>query len=845
MIFELAFDFHNAVAAMPRDHPKHRMLELLEEAVRRDIHFIDRHPTALFQCMWNTCWWYDCPEAAKHYEEPEGGWTESAPWRQSGVRSHHFMESWRSTREEAFPGFRWVRSLRPVPLNSGAACIAVLRGHTCPIQCVAFAPDGRLLASCSAHLSSEAISLPETIWHGGKRVPVASPAWHPYPTIDNTIRVWDSETGQELQNTASPDGQVSCCAFSPDGQSIAYSGSKHGALRVIGTDDGKVKACFHGHEARVNRIVFSPDGQWLASASHDGTVRVREARTGADWHCLRGHRSPVLCVAFSHNGEMLASGSASNAVPGENAIRIWSMATGEPVSCAQLPDLAGITSVAFSPNDQAVAAACFDHRVLLFTLADGFLHERTLGSHDGEVLSVAFDRSGQRVVTGSTDRTVRVWDVRQGTEQACLRGHLDIVNSVAFSPDGRFIASGSADCTVRVWDTARRAEYLRLRDHERDVVDLAFASGGSGIVSASQDGTLRVWDHTGVQLQERPDSPQVRKIIAAGDGRRAVTGDYWHIRFHDLASKAVLTVEPGNPSPSSAEFSVLQPPQSDLTTGTFQVSTTREGEQFGAYRCTDVEITDFAVTEDGAQVVAGCWNGDLRIWQVRDGREVNYFTGTGEKAEGLAFSPSENRMIYAQEVTCLALSRDGKRIVSGASDGTVCWWDMATLTGKGHRCHRSAVRSIAFSPDHTTVASGAVDGEVVVWTIPQHGPATESVFKTFRPGESDVGQIAFTPDGRRIVAVYTERTICIDPVTGETQSMAGRGNATAIAAGWSQVNPQAMVHALETAFAIPFAGDVVAWYPAPLTCLRAQSDGKLWVGADINHLCLLLLEGMP
>jgi hypothetical protein len=67
MIFELAQDFRDAAAVMPKEHPKHRMLELLEEAVRRDIHFVDRHPTTLFQCMWNTCWWYDCPEAEKHY----------------------------------------------------------------------------------------------------------------------------------------------------------------------------------------------------------------------------------------------------------------------------------------------------------------------------------------------------------------------------------------------------------------------------------------------------------------------------------------------------------------------------------------------------------------------------------------------------------------------------------------------------------------------------------------------------------------------------------------------------------------------------------------------------------
>ena len=81
MIFDLAMDFSHALAAMPQDHPRRCILALLEEALRRDIHFIARHPTTLFQCMWNTCWWYDCPEAAKHYDPPDGGWPpEGPPW---------------------------------------------------------------------------------------------------------------------------------------------------------------------------------------------------------------------------------------------------------------------------------------------------------------------------------------------------------------------------------------------------------------------------------------------------------------------------------------------------------------------------------------------------------------------------------------------------------------------------------------------------------------------------------------------------------------------------------------------------------------------------------------------
>ena len=71
--FDLVQDFVAVLEAMPADHPWRRILKLLDEANRRDVHFIDRHPTTLFQCLWNTCWWYDCPDAAQHYNLPKGG----------------------------------------------------------------------------------------------------------------------------------------------------------------------------------------------------------------------------------------------------------------------------------------------------------------------------------------------------------------------------------------------------------------------------------------------------------------------------------------------------------------------------------------------------------------------------------------------------------------------------------------------------------------------------------------------------------------------------------------------------------------------------------------------------
>jgi len=130
MIFELAEDFHDAVAAMPKEHPRHRMLELLEKAIRRDIHFIGRHPTTLFQCMWNTCWWYDCPEAASFFTVPNGAGG-IPPWETpEDARLFAVLEGWHDEKRERTPCFFWLRSLNPYSGRLGAPRPTVLQpGH--------------------------------------------------------------------------------------------------------------------------------------------------------------------------------------------------------------------------------------------------------------------------------------------------------------------------------------------------------------------------------------------------------------------------------------------------------------------------------------------------------------------------------------------------------------------------------------------------------------------------------------------------------------------------------------------------------------------------------------------
>ena len=126
-----------------------------------------------------------------------------------------------------------------------------------------------------------------------------------------------------------------------------------------------------------------------------------------------------------------------------------------------------------------------------------------LQGHDREVNSVAFSPDGSKIISGSSDKTIRVWDASTGIEMLPpLRGHDGSILSVAFSPNGSKIISGSDDKTIRVWDSSTGAEMLPpFRGHHDAIHSVAFSPDGAKIISGSHDRTIRVWDaSTGIEM---------------------------------------------------------------------------------------------------------------------------------------------------------------------------------------------------------------------------------------------------------------------------------------------------------------------------------------------------------
>ncbi|PHJ58151.1 hypothetical protein VF14_22380 [Nostoc linckia z18] len=255
---------------------------------------------------------------------------------------------------------------------------------------------------------------------------------------DNTIKIWNLTTGEEIITLKGHSSFVKSVAFSPDSKTLASGGDQ--TVKIWNFATGQIIRNLEGHVYGVESVAFSPDGKTLASGSGDNTIKIWNIATGKEIRTLKGHTSGVESVAFSPNGKTLASGS------NDNTIKIWNLATGQAILTFK-GHSHGPKLVAFNPDGKTLAST-WHNSIKIWDVATGKLI-RTLNGHLLWVRSIVFSPDGKTLASGSYDNTIKIWNVANGQEISTLKGHLLWVRSVAFSPDGKTLASSSTD--IKIW----------------------------------------------------------------------------------------------------------------------------------------------------------------------------------------------------------------------------------------------------------------------------------------------------------------------------------------------------------------------------------------------------------
>jgi WD40 repeat protein len=280
------------------------------------------------------------------------------------------------------------------------------------------------------------------------------------------------------------------------------------------------------------RVTVEGDGGLTITGAGPQEVRLRPGsyrfRASKDGKTVR---DDLLTIARGDRQVVKVSGEAVAAAP-----------------VAQVPAGAfcghtdSILCLAIAPDGRRALSGSADKTVRLWDVMTGLELRRFLG-HTDDVTSVAFSPDGKRAVSGGSDRTVRVWDVETGGALGCLRGHTEPVRSAALSADGRFVVSGGQDGTVRLWDAAQGIEVQSFLGHNGCVTSVALCRDGERILSGGYDGTVRLWDRKAGQELRRFEgvSREVYAVALAPDGRRAVFGGNDKVvRLWDLTTGEVL-----------------------------------------------------------------------------------------------------------------------------------------------------------------------------------------------------------------------------------------------------------------------------------------------------------------
>jgi WD40 repeat protein len=611
--------------------------------------------------------------------------------------------------------------------------LVVQTGHSDTVISVKYSLDGKMIASLGNDKTVklwDAASRRELRTIFGVSDPISlSPNGRILAgTSGDEIKFWSVVDGSVIRSFGGNPKGITSLSFSPNGKLLA-SGGVDGTVKLWDVDRGQELFTVNSHprfeagttdEITVGRahngfvtgLAFSPDGQTIATAGQDRTIKLWDSSDGSANRILNvSEGSSVYGLVFSPDGLSIAGASGeSNFGEQGHSIGIWDVTSGQ--KAITIPERFFVNSIAFSPDGRTIASgsgqfglvtySCDCSTLRLWNAKTGLEIKRFAGSNS-PVVSIAFSPDGVTLASGNFYKEVTLWNVASGRPVDKLASRADAVKATLFGPDGNLLVSQSGR-RVTIWDGSRGDGAIAIGE-SIDFTAVALSPNGKTLATnAWTDGTIKLWNtSTGSQITKLTDglpsdqainslafSPNGR-ILASGDGP---FGDKSHsVRLWDVTSGRSLRVLKGLAA----------------------------------------EVNSVVISPDG-KMVAGCAIKDIKIWDIVSGQEIRTISATSSGAS----DPYVHR---------IAFSPDGRTIAAAMARGGIQLWDVASgneVITLGHPDVEYA-DALAFSPDGKTIA-GATEGMLKIWDA-----ASGSELHSIRAHSGYLQALAFSNDGRRLV----------------------------------------------------------------------------------------------
>jgi len=550
---------------------------------------------------------------------------------------------------------------------------------------------------------------------------------------DNTIKEWDSSTGECLKTLVGHTGFVTSAIYSSDEKKI-LSGSYDGMIKEWDAVTGKCINTIEGNSGPVSTAIYNRDGQRILSPFDNRVIIEWDVKTGECIKKLEGHTLTVWNAVYSPNEKKILS------VSSDKTIREWDAETGK---CEKILEghLESVISAVYSSDGKKILSASYDGTIKEWNAETGECIKTIMGDDD-EFASAMYSLDGEKILASSSSNcTIKEWDVKTGKCVNTLTGHTNWVTNAVYSPDGKKILSSSWDNSIKEWDATTGECLKTFAGYSNSIWSAIFSLDERKILSAFWDNSIKEWDvNTG---------HCIKNII--GHTGRVFSAAY------SIDGKKILSASEDR---------------------TIRVWDAENGQNFNII-AGEEDIVDLMYILDNKKFLSTSSDHTIKEWNADNGECLKILKGDGDRLKNGVYNLDRTKFLSAymectinewedntkellksleghtDRVINAEYSQDSKNILTTSADKTIKEWDadtgecLKTLIG-----HTDSVRSAIYSKDKKKILSASDDKTIKEWDV-----FTGECIRTLEGHKWHVSNAIYSTDGKKIISSSDDKTI--------------------------------------------------------------------------------------